>query len=112
MRASALNHRDTEAQRREQRELIRHAFDAILEDGDAEVNQESDSNPGESQIGEQLGFVNGEQFFDSLQFDHEPPREEQVHAQVNVDVQTFVNDGKGFLRIMVDASQPKFVFKA
>jgi hypothetical protein len=45
------------------------AFDAVLEVGDVEVDQVAQADVGELEVGEQLGFVEGDHLFDGFEFE-------------------------------------------
>jgi hypothetical protein len=107
-RIEPQRHRDTEKAKPSQD----YAFDAVLQYRDAEVDQQAHPHFRKAEICEELGFVDRQKFLNSFQLDDQLPRKEQVHAEINVQVQTFIDDWERLLGLVVDATQSQLVLHA
>jgi hypothetical protein len=56
--------------RRRTGEVVDNAFEAVFEAEDVEVDEEADFEMAEFEIRQKLGFEQGVQFLDGLQFDN------------------------------------------
>src|SRR5688572_27212195 len=62
-----------------------HANDALFEEQDIEVQQKSQSLPGEPEVGQELGLVQYRERGRGLQFDNNQVFDEKVHSQRMLD---------------------------
>jgi hypothetical protein len=60
------------------------AFDAVFQQRDIEVDEETGAEAGEFQIGQDLGGVDGEELVDGLEFDEDFVFDDQVSAEAAV----------------------------
>jgi hypothetical protein len=90
----------------------RHAFDAILDAGNVEIDQQAEAQATQLQIGKQLGLeqrimsLHGLDFHDQMIFDHQINAESGVYAFVPID------QWDGHLPLNRDTSGLKFQNKA
>ena len=63
-------------------EVVDQTAEAVLQDGNVEVDQQTNGLTGEAEIGQQLGIVDGQEFLDGLQFDHDTALDQQIDLQI------------------------------
>ena len=71
---SQRTQRKTQKKTGEKAELENHAFQAVLEETDVKVEEQTDMCFAQPQVGEKLRFVEGIEFIHGFQFDDEPVR--------------------------------------
>src|SRR5437763_684757 len=73
------NHRGTEntEKKQEKTELDDIAFDSLFQDRDVEIDHQADAGLAQTQVADELGFVNRQYLFDCLEFDNETPLEKE-----------------------------------
>ena len=71
----------------------RQALDAVADERDVEVDQETQPVAGELQIRQQSRLVNREQTFDGVELDDYAILNQQVQPETGIDVNTVVLHG-------------------
>ncbi len=58
------------------------ATDTLAEDGDVEIDQETEGRRQQPEVGENLSLMDGEEFRDRLQFDDEALFDVEIQAEI------------------------------
>ena len=95
-------------ERKAKSEVIHHTANAFLQMSDVKVNQKTQPDATEFHVGQQLRFVNGRDCVDGLQFDDQAAVHEYIDSVSDVEMDSFVNEGKWYLRLDMQSSFPKF----
>lgn len=77
-----------------------------------EVNEKSDSTVGQTQVRQELRFVNGLHFFNGLEFNDDRALDQQINSVSAIECDTFVLHRKGILPGDGESCLLKFVSKA
>jgi hypothetical protein len=86
--------------------------DAIDQTGHVEIDQQTDLGVTQFQVGNQLGFVDGKDFLDSLQFDNHGILHEQINPVTDIESNFIINHRETYLRQRFHAALSKLVGKA
>ncbi len=82
--------------------LINESFDALLQDGDLEIDEQADLQIAEFEVGKELGLVDRQERVGALELDDHLVGDEQIEAETFVETQAFVGNGHGFLPLAGD----------
>ena len=92
--------------------LKSHAFYAIFKNGHVEVDQEASFYPGQFEVGEKLGFMNGLQISAGFQFKNQLTFHDQIQTVSTVNSIALVEDRQWFLAIQTDTMIRQLVTQA
>ena len=84
----------------------------MLEEGDVEVDEETNALAAEFHVGEELGFVDGEDLFDGPELDDDGAGDEEVDAVAGVELCALVRNGEWHLGLELDSSQRQLTAEA
>ena len=70
------------------------SYDRVSEDYGVEVDEEADAEATEFQVGQQLGFVSRDEFFDGFDFQHDLFLNHEIEAVTALEVHAFILNGK------------------
>nr|WP_254054142.1 hypothetical protein [Singulisphaera sp. GP187] len=108
-----MNHRDTEAQGREERgesvDQEDRSFDSLLQDADVEIQEEAEANLAEFQVRQELRLVDRGQSFDGFQLDEEAFRDDDIHDVITIKRDILVMDRELLLPLKQDVVLPQFI---
>ena len=86
--------------------------DALREERDVEINQQSYSFTGQLQVCQELGLMNRQQFLHRFQFQNNFALHQQIDLVTTVQLQPFVVDGQIHLSLKSQFPKAKLVAKA
>ena len=81
---------------------------AQFEQGDIEVDQQSETQVGKFQVGQQLALMDRQQLFDCLEFENYPFFNEKIESQSSIDPDSTIDNRYGGLSFVPDASFGQF----
>jgi len=73
---------------------VDQTFDPILENGNVEVDQETNWPTSKTQIGQELSLVDRSQAFHGLEFHHDKLLDQQIEPVTAIELLPFVLDGQ------------------
>ena len=85
---------------------------AVFQSQGIEIHQQTDTVPAHAQVGQKLRFMDRQQFVDSLDFDNQFARNDDVGAEANVHRNAFIDNGYIGLAFEFDAGALKFEAEA
>src|SRR5215813_11823698 len=78
--------------------------EAVLEDGDVEIYEESNRKASEFEVGEHLSLMDGQEPLDSLHFDDEFVLDDDIQAIAAIKPHALVSHGNRPLALELEAS--------
>jgi hypothetical protein len=108
----SANQRDTESTEKTSNVSKDHSFDPVLKYRNVEVDEQAYVSLTETKIRQELGFMDGEQLLDRLEFNDQAFGHVHIHYKVPVQDFAFVHERKARQRLALDSLKLEFVFKA
>lgn len=88
------------------------AAEALLEEGDVEVDEESDGQAQEFEVGDELGFVDGEEAVHGFELEDDMAVDDEVETVAAVEGEAFVGEGERNLTLDVKFAQGELMREA
>jgi hypothetical protein len=85
---------------------------AILENGNMKIDEQTGGGVGEFEVREHCGFVYGADRLDGLQLHDDPPLHPEIHSIAAFELHVFVDDGDRLLALEGDAAKRQFAGEA
>lgn len=90
----------------------RYAFDALLQERDVEVDEETEFQLRQLEVSEELRFVDRPERVDALEFDDQPVVDDEIEAISAVEPHVSIGDRYWTLALERNSGQRKLVAKA
>jgi hypothetical protein len=87
----------------------RESLDAVVQAGLSEVDDEADLETAQAEIGEELGFMDRQGVLETLDFDHQPIVNDEIHPKLSARSPALVADRNGDLLLNRHSAKSQLV---